>query len=164
MKVHIGPYRKNRREDIRIDAYDTWSMDCTLALIVLPMLKQLKATKHGSPYVDDSDVPTFMRGGSNYDYRQPDLFLTNDEQQSLRDEYVHAKWDWVMDEMIWAFEQLNDDDDESQFFDHSECGENESVMETMSKMKVDWDALRAHQERKANGFRLFGKYYQGLWD
>jgi hypothetical protein len=69
-----------------------------------------------------------------------------------------------MDEMIWAFEQLNDDDDESQFFDHSECGENESVMESASKIKVDWDALRAHQERKANGFRLFGKYYQGLWD
>jgi hypothetical protein len=169
MKVHIGPYRKNRRVDIRIDAYDTWNMDSTLALIVLPMLKQLKATKHGSPHVDNSDVPEFLRGFDRYEfygynYQQQDLFLTNDELQSLHDEYIHAKWDWVMDEMIWAFEQLNDDDDESQFFDHSECGENESIQESASKMKVDWDGLKAHQERKANGFRLFGKYYQGLWD
>jgi hypothetical protein len=34
----------------------------------------------------------------------------------------------------------------------------------VSKTKVDWDKLRAHQEKKANGFRLFGKYYQNLWD
>jgi hypothetical protein len=33
-----------------------------------------------------------------------------------------------------------------------------------SKLKVDWDGLKAHQERKTNGYRLFGKYYEGLWD
>ena len=43
-------YSKNERKvKVRIDEYDTWSMDHTLALIILPMLKQLKATKHGSP-------------------------------------------------------------------------------------------------------------------
>ena len=39
-----------RVEYIKIDKYDTWGMDTTLALIVVPMLKQLKATKHGVPY------------------------------------------------------------------------------------------------------------------
>ena len=38
---------------VKIDRYDTWSMDHTLADIVLPMLKQLQATKHGSPLVED---------------------------------------------------------------------------------------------------------------
>ena len=33
-----------------------------------------------------------------------------------------------------------------------------------SKLKVDWDGLKAWQKRKENGFRLFGKYYEALWD
>jgi hypothetical protein len=44
-------------EYVKIDRWDTWSMDHTLAHIVLPMLRQLQATKHGSPLVDDEDVP-----------------------------------------------------------------------------------------------------------
>jgi hypothetical protein len=42
---------------VHIDRYDTWSMDHTLADIILPMLKQLKETKHGSPNVDDEMCP-----------------------------------------------------------------------------------------------------------
>lgn len=34
---------------IKIDPWDTWAVDETLAPIILPMLKQLKATKHGYP-------------------------------------------------------------------------------------------------------------------
>jgi hypothetical protein len=30
--------------------------------------------------------------------------------------------------------------------------------------KVDWDGMKAEQTRITNGFRLFGKYYEGLWD
>ena len=37
---------------VKIDEWDTWSMDSTLADIILPMLKQLRASKHGSGYVD----------------------------------------------------------------------------------------------------------------
>ena len=49
MKVRIGPYRKNRATRVEIEPYDTWSMDCTLAMIIHPMLVQLKATTHGYP-------------------------------------------------------------------------------------------------------------------
>jgi len=34
----------------------------------------------------------------------------------------------------------------------------------MDKLKVDREGLEAHQKRKANGYRLFGRYYQNLWD
>ena len=34
---------------VKIDPWDTWSMYTTLSPIILPMLKQLKATKHGYP-------------------------------------------------------------------------------------------------------------------
>jgi cytochrome c2 len=74
----------------------------------------------------------------------------------------------VLAEMIWAFEQKVRDDDESEFFDHSECGDvNDFIKnptEHLSKSRVDWAGLKQHQERKQNGFRLFGKYYQNLWD
>lgn len=53
MKVNIGPFPKGhltaRRIDIQIDKYDTWNMYHTLALIIYPMLIQLKETKHGVP-------------------------------------------------------------------------------------------------------------------
>ena len=49
MKVRIGPYRKNRATRVEIEPHDTWSMDHTLAMIIHPMLVQLKATAHGYP-------------------------------------------------------------------------------------------------------------------
>ena len=65
MKIKIGPFPNHRfyhnwlynwfgyspkqRTSIKIHNYDTWSMDSTLAPIILPMLVQLKETKHGHP-------------------------------------------------------------------------------------------------------------------
>ena len=49
MKVSIGPYRKNRAERVIIEPHDTYNMDQTLAMIIHPMLVQLKTTKHGYP-------------------------------------------------------------------------------------------------------------------
>ena len=40
--------KQEQKVKVRIDKYDTWSMDHTLAHIILPMLKQLRDTKHGS--------------------------------------------------------------------------------------------------------------------
>lgn len=49
MKVEIGPYKEDRVVNIHIDKWDTWNMDHTLALIIVPMLKQLRDTNHGYP-------------------------------------------------------------------------------------------------------------------
>ena len=87
--------RKKRTEKVRIDDYDTWSMDHTLAPIILPMLKQLKETKHGSPWTDDEDVPEELRSTSAPPKK--DEYDTDDNH--------FLRWDWVMGEMIWAFEQ-----------------------------------------------------------
>ena len=48
--------KKKRTIKIHIDEWDTWNMDHTLSLIIVPMLKQLKETKHGAPGVDDDDA------------------------------------------------------------------------------------------------------------
>ena len=44
--------KRKRKIKVKIDNYDTWSMDHTLAYIIVPMLKQLHETKHGAPFVD----------------------------------------------------------------------------------------------------------------
>jgi hypothetical protein len=105
--------RRTQKIKVRIDKWDTWSMDHTLAHIVLPMLVQLKATQHGHP-----------------------ADLTEQE------------WDEILDEMIWAFEQKCRDD----------------WMEDYDYNKWDSEGVKAHQERMTNGFNLFGKYFESLWD
>jgi hypothetical protein len=158
---------KKRKVKIRIDKYDTWSMDHTLALIILPMLKQLHETKHGAPCVDDEDVPE-------------GLGLRSTEAPPKENDYDiddnHFKrWDWVLEEMIQAFECKNNEDwsekywtgtskiewqDSDTEYDGKKC----KRMVELGDRKCDWDAYRAHEERNKNGFRLFGKYYQALWD
>jgi hypothetical protein len=137
-------YRKrNRKIKIHIDEYDTWSMDYTLGLIIVPMLKQLKATKQGSSHVDDSDVPEELRSTS----------APPKEYEYDTDENWHKRWEWVLDEMIWAFEQIIDDSNDDAFFDHS-------------KEPIGYDSVghKAHNERIQRGTIFFGKYYRGLWD
>lgn len=127
--------KRKRKVRIRIDRCDTWNMDHTLSLIILPMLKQLKNTKHGSPCVDDEDVPEHMR------YSAP----KDDSGFDMGDNWVHYKWDWVLNEMIWTFEQIVNQDDFDIFI-------------------LDKEKYIEYNDRVSNGLRLFGKYYRNLWD
>jgi len=140
---------------VKIDRWDTWSMDYSLSFIVVPMLKQLKETKHGAPFVDDEDVPEELKSTS----------APPKENDYDTDDNHFKRWDWALNEMIWAFEQNLDSNSEDKFFDHAEWDEKEKDFgKNLHKIKIDQPGLKAHQDRKANGFRLFGKYYQGLWD
>jgi len=143
---------------VKIDRWDTWSMDHSLAHIIHPMLVQLNETKQGAPYTDDEDVPDEIKS-------------TNAEPKENEwdtDSNHFKRWEYILNEMIWSFEQELKDDDEGQFFDHSECGDEKFPWnkdgQYISKLKLDKEGLEAHQKRKANGFRLFGRYYQNLWD
>jgi hypothetical protein len=143
-------YRK-RRIWVHIDPYDTWNMDGTLAHIILPMLKQLKDTKHGAPYVDDEDVPEELRSTA----AEPK------ENEWDTDSNHFKRWDWVMDEMIYAFTMnisaASDDEDQdwhTQIYSREPKGWNDEKLAE----------ARVIQKRISNGYRLFGKYYQGLWD
>lgn len=141
---------------VKIDRWDTWSMDHTLSTIVVPMLKQLKATKHGAPFVDDADVPEGL--GLRSTEAPP---KTNDYDT---DDNWFKRWDWVLDEMIWAHEQLADGDSESQFFDHSAVDDNADFSDQIGQVKVDSEGLKAHNERVQHGLMLFGRYYRSMWD
>ena len=158
---------KKRKVNIRIDDYDTWSMDSTLAYIVLPMLKQLHATKHGAPCVDDEDVPEGLGLRSTEAPAKENEWCTDDNH--------FKRWDWVLGEMIQAFECKVDENWSEKYWtgtskiewresDIEYNGEKTSQMVELGDRKCDWDAYKAHEDRNSNGFRLFGKYYQALWD
>jgi hypothetical protein len=153
---------RGRKEKIRIDHYDTWSMDHTLSLIILPMLKQLRDTKHGSPMVDDADVPEHLRSTA----------APPKKNEWDSDDLIHDRWSWVLDEMIWTFEQLVDEDSDSQFYsgkhdiywEKREDGTSEMKRGPNDTHKYDKEGHDAHSKRISNGLILFGKYYRGLWD
>ena len=182
MKVFIDDYSddsSSRREEIVIHEYDTWNMDYTLALIILPMLKQLKNTKHGVPHISYEDMPEHLQYiEKKYDLRaRYDMVdqlkpIEYDDLSELEFQQQIKCWDWIIDEMIWSFEQILDDDNDKQFF----SGESDIYWEKLengySEMKrgpndtfqIDHEGLAKHNKRIQNGLTLFGKYYRSLWD
>lgn len=133
---------KQRNINVEIHPYDVWNMDHTLALVALPMLKLLQKTKHGSPMVDDEDVPETLR------YSDPRDTRTGAPAKWGADNWVHYKWEWVLNEIIWTFEQWVNDDRDEPFYEKG----------------LDSQECKDYHARIQNGFRLFGKYYTNLWD
>jgi hypothetical protein len=149
--------RRTQKIKVRIDKWDTWSMDHTLAHIVLPMLAQLKATTHGAPNIDDKDVPKELRSTS----------AAPKENSWDIDDNHFKRWDWVLDEMIWAFNQKCRDHWEGDYYEYRELGMEEDKGDNQFGLKLVWEdpeGRAAHQKRMTAGFKLFGKYYENLWD
>ena len=146
-------YSQQQRTSIKIHKYDTWSMDDTLAPIILPMLVQLKATTHGAPMVDLEDVPKLLHPTKK---QQAEYNKTGST-----DPKFFTRWDWILDEMIWAFEMLTKDDWESDYY--GDWIKDESSLSG----HFDWtddEGRKKANVRIDNGLRLFGKYFRCLWD
>lgn len=157
--------KKKRTFKVQIDPWDTWGMETTLGYIIRPMLAQLSSNKHGAPYVDDEDVPEHLRSTS----------APPKENEYDIDDNHFKRWDWVMDEIIFAFDSLDggpNQDWEDQFtkgeydfrFEKQDNDTSLMVRGPNHTAETDWDARKAYGERIQNGFRLFGKYYQSMWD
>jgi hypothetical protein len=163
----IDNTRPERVIKVRIDPWDTWGADHTMSYIILPLLQALRKDKSGAPWVDDEDVTEELRSTS-----APEL---SEEDKSMGgvDDNHFKRWDYVLDEMIFAFNTKTGDDEdwEDQFSsgEHDvewikqEDGNFRMTNGEGHTYKVDWDARKAYQERITNGFKLFGKYYEGLW-
>jgi hypothetical protein len=141
------------RDIVKIDKYDAWNLDNTLAKIIVPALKQLRTSTHGYPN-DINSEPLLPEG--------------------LKDEHA---WDWCLGEMIWAFEQSTID-----WTEQYESGEVDFIWTPVvdpstgksrysnlsagpnHTFKMDIEGQKKHAERMVRGTTLFGKYYQNLWD
>jgi len=160
--------KKSRQMYVHIDKYDTWSMDHTLSHIVVPMLTQLQLTKHGAPNVADEDVPEHLKSTSA---------PPKEAEWDVDANHFH-RWDWVLGEMIFAFTSKRDGTWQDKYssgthdWSSQPSAWNEAGEPTMYQMvsgpndtyKCDYEAMAVEQARITNGFRLFGKYYENLWD
>lgn len=158
MRVHIGRFPKDgseRKISVKLHKWDSWNADHTIAVIAHPLLIQLKETKHGAPLVDDEDVPEGLN------LRSTEAPAKENDWDT--DENHFKRWDWVMNEMIFAMQEIAKGDGDSQFYDHSEVDESAGINKQIKQMKVDWEGLKAYQTRIQNGCILFGKYFQSLW-
>lgn len=177
MKVHLGKYRKNsdsRKIDVKIESFDTWSLDSSLAHIILPALIQLKNTKHG--------VPSEFAYVGGADWESQDSF---DFYKETHDECFNIackRWEDILDKMIWSFQQIVFDNWEKQYqhgtpeYDWSSAedyvdpntGKTEKTYRMIDKNPsehwTDYEGMRLHEERIQEGLELFGKYYKHLWD
>ena len=168
-------WQEKRRVSVKVDAWDAWNADDTLAHIILPVLVEVKRSKQGAPNVDPEDVPENLRPGK--------LEVEQYNKDGTTDALFFKRWDWVLDEMIWAFSEhvKGYDEAEGKFWsgthdiawtpvdeDSNEVAKEDAKyfrMDRGSNDTSEWDreGWQAYMDRKQNGFRLFGKYYTSLW-
>lgn len=140
-KYIVDPINKHfgRKEKIKYDHYDTWSLDHTLALIIAPGLKQLKATQHGHP----CDV-------------------SEDQWAEILDKMIFA-FDEIAND--YPGEEAFRSGTLDISFEKIEGSKNYSMVEGPNhNYSVDWEGRKMYDERIQEGLTLFGKYYRSLWD
>ena len=166
--------RRERKIKVHVDRWDVWNANETLAHVILPVLKKIREDKQGAPFVDSKDVPKELR---------PKKLTKKQKENGAVDDKHFERWDWVLDEMIFAFECMVDDSWEDQFF----TGESDIVWTNVdldgNEVDDDFDGMiyyrmdkgpndtrhfdkegyDKYSKRIDEGLRLFGKYYRGLW-
>lgn len=182
IKTRINEDGFTVKDKFEIEDFDAWNIDTTLAPIILELVKRLKKNKHGAPKVDNEDVPDELKASDDEKF----FDLTDDENKWW------DRWEYVLDEIIWSFEQISDPSNDEQFhhgeihllwqaldkdknpigepveFDDTTEDENAEYWETLKGENdthwFDKEGYRAHHERIRRGTTLFGKYYSSLWD
>lgn len=179
MKVNIGKFPKgnsSQKINVKIEKFDTWSLDHTLASIILPALIQLKQTKQGVPSEFTSRI------GGDFDRNNVFDFIKEDDNEVF--DKLCEKWDEILDKMIWSFLQLSIEEDYDSQYHHGklefdwvesdykytnpQTGKVEKTWQMKDKNPsghwFDYVGQELHDERIQEGLELFGKYYRNLWD
>ena len=141
-------WSKRRCTVVKVDNYDVWSADHTLATVIVPVLERLQKVKHGIPNTMFSDRYNELHAMKEF-WSEPEQGPLHAEAD-IEFEKAVQKWDDTINEMIWAFTQIRDDKWEEQFFPKD----------------GSWDKTGhdAHFKRIQEGINLFAKHYFSLWD
>lgn len=176
MKVNFRNFNKGPKErkvEVKVERWDTYSLDHTAALIILPLLLQLKQSKQGVPSEFVSRVGGDMDNNLCFDFIQED---ENDVFDKLCEQ-----WEETIDKMIWSFQQIVDDSYDDKYHHgqmkigwkpvevpHPTTGVVEKMYEMVDENPgehwYDHVGHMLHEERIQEGLELFGKYYRNLWD
>ena len=157
--------KRERTIKIDIDKYDTWNMNNTLAMIIVPMLMQLRVDTHSHPPQFGHD---YEKNYMQMDFEGEGFDIDGDE--TFKDGM--ELWQETLDEMIWAFEQVNTDWEDQYHHGHIDfeavpCEDSDNWMLEKGPDDTSWIDTKGrerHIERMQNGFALFAKYYWNLWD
>jgi hypothetical protein len=156
MLVNISRLREDYTRSTKVEIHDSDvdNADYILAMIAAPLLEKLRQNKKGSGSIDDIDVPEILRSTS-----APEPIHDSDV-----DENHHLRWDYAINEMIFAMREIaNQRNTMDVFFDHSKVDENSSFAEQIDAIICDRIGLDAYDQRIQKGCELFGKYFQSLW-
>ncbi len=172
MKVDLGKFTKNRfrKLNIRVDNWDTYSLDHTLALIILPSLIQLKNQMYGIPN-------EFYSGSDSSSQYAFDFYIEGDNAAC---DLGVASWNATLDKMIWSFQQISLEDYEDKYYhgtpeidwkplekDHPNYDPTQEFVEMIDKNPdehwYDYVGNQLHDERIQEGVDLFAKYFRSLW-
>jgi hypothetical protein len=110
-----------------------------------------------------------------------ELWSTNAEPKENEhdtDSNHFKRWDYILDEMIFAFESKRDGTWQDKYssgnidWTSEPCEWDENGKAKMFTMghgpkhtyKCDYEGMEVEQKRISKGFKLFGKYYENLWD
>ena len=136
--------------------------------IAVQVLQKLAPTLAATDIDEDSVEDLLMHSLHSID---AEIAAATDEEIEAASEKFHAQWIWVLDQMIWSFEQeIDEENDYKNYYDPYEPGEIVegdflfSKEERLKTGKFNAEKCKAYNERKQLGFTLFGKYYQNLWD
>lgn len=173
MKVEITRYKSNTKKDkwrkgtvkkneVKLVPSDSWSVAWTIAQIAAPLVKQLKETAHGYGRVPKHLVPEHLH--STYGSAEDGMEAFSEEA-----------WDWALDEIIFAMEEIASDNANEPSF-YTKVGEMNFLPieegKTTGKLEfTGWEtteeykaAYFAYRERIQKGCELFGILYTSLWD
>lgn len=136
--------KRKKTVKIKTDPWDHWNAGITMAMLCLPILKDLRENRNGIPWTEHADGPWYYR------------FLRYEDEYAWdeRGSYCDKRWRWIMDEIIWSLEQIASDRDW------------EDVYFKLDDELREWDkeGHLKHQEKINNGLRLLGKYWERMWD
>ena len=161
--------KRKQKIEVKIDEWDLWDPYTTIGIVVRPLLTEfVNKKRHGAPNTDYEDVPEELRPSEEW------IKQSKENKDGEVDDKFHERWDWILNEMLFAFNHIEGGPDE--FWADEYWGDaptmryrkidekGMSVIEFDEDWECDMDKIREIEARIENGFKLFGKYFRALWD
>lgn len=147
--------RKLYKETVTIESHDVWSLDWTLAKIIVPMLEMLRDQQQGVPgsFVDDRDEAVS-------DYRRQYELFPIDEYRGIS----MKRYNEALDAMIFSFKAIRDEYEPEQLaMYYVQCEPRITFSGRISTEAIDHELYAAYSDRIKHGLKLFGEHYTTLW-
>lgn len=150
--------KRKRTVKVKIHDYDTWCLDTTLALVIVPTLEKFRNSERNG-------VPNFILKELGFKERTLEGGFVGHTEEELQK--ADAEFNKILDKMIWSFKQVINSDESpdvpvdfstDEFF-------NTGYSRITPEQREQWQKeYEKYNKRVQEGLDLFAKYYTCLWD